>query len=287
MKTFLSFLAYSILTLSLTANAYESPLRKVCNGTQPTPENKKLAEAINILNGPEFSTAAKRKSVKEKYFQALKNVIAATTFGEHLTECLDNAKDSRFKNEGAFIAAKSFDGPSAMFEYPLDSGSGKYVRTIEILAKEQPLSAISFVAHEMQHSCHASEDLSLDQNGADNSTRDQDALVDELRAYKLQADFFFELAQQSSLVCEKEASPSMLFPGRSFTMQDLLAEIDESIHAGTFYSNVVSAYVNNGMYQDESEFYKSSDEESGENKKSPKEDFIKRVEDAGFKISGN
>ena len=278
-----------IATWALSAYASTSPLRQVCSNTSATGQNAELGAALKELNSPAFSTPQKRKMNEDSFFTAIKNVLKATTTGAHLIDCLDNDDDSRFASAAAFSVKDDLDKLTASFEYLKDPKTGKYVRNIKVLSSESPMAAITFVAHEMQHSCNAGRMLSADLNKESDLVYDQLLLVDEMRAYKLQAEFFLELARQApALVCESSPQPSALYMDLPLTLQEMLARADEGIKDGTFYSNVVGAYVRIGVYPTNDHFYdeheiKISDEESNFVKK-PRTDLVERFEAADFKI---
>jgi hypothetical protein len=264
----------------VSALAYESPLRQVCNSSSPGKDSE-LASALTVVNGASFNTPEKRKANKESFYRAIKGVIEATASGKHLIDCLENTDDSRFEAEPEFVLHDDAENkPTAGFEYRLNPDSGKYIRRVELLSTENPMAAISFIAHEMQHACEAPRLLTADLNRESDAVVEQLLLVDEMRAYKLQADFFLEIARQvPSLVCETTPVGSRLFPGREFTLQNLMAEVDETITAGTFSSFLIKSYLKIGLYTNASHFFSDKAE------RQPRQDLINRFEAAGFKLT--
>jgi hypothetical protein len=281
MKIFFSLLAASLFVFSAKAGEYS--LRSVCNDTHRKGANTELQKAIDELTGPNFSTAAKRKANSDSYFKAIRNVIQHTSFGASLIGCLEDNSDARFSPNTEFVVMDSLDGLTASFEYIKDQSTKKYTRYIEMVSSESPMAAITFVAHEMKHSCNASKMLTAELNGASRETMDQIVLVDEVKAYKFQSEFFLDLAEQApGLVCESDPVPSKLFSGR-FTMQDLCAEIHDAVNEGTFYKNIIKAYVPVGNFESDASFYQPSDTESASDKKLRSE-VIQQFEAEGLKI---
>jgi hypothetical protein len=267
----------------------EHSLRDVCSDLKREGTNKKLISAVKALNGPEFKTAAKRTENQEAYLKAIKEVISQTSVGPSLLKCLDDSSDSRFTPNVTLLVLPSdfLHGLTASFQIRDDdfATTKKYDRWVSISSEENPMAAISFIAHEMKHSCAASA-LETSYESASKEKQDQFVFVDELKAYQLQEEFFLELAEQvPSLVCESKPVPSSLFEHRSFTLQDLMAEVHDSIENGTFYKSLIKSYTSVHVFNSESSFYNSEDTESSSGAKTLKPEVVSAMSKEGFDYS--
>lgn len=279
-------------------------LRDVCRDStsgRAVQQRQNLTSAITRLVGTEFDTPTKRISNKMAYYQALKNVILATSDGPELIECFETPDDSRFEQNYNFtVTQKPLNGITATFDYERQP-NGKYRNEIEISATEKPAAALTFFAHELKHSCNAPEVLSYELSGNDIAS-DQSRLVDEIRAYNFHAEFFLEVASQNpTLFCEKTPMQSGMFKPES-TLQDLLIDISREISSGTFYRRIISLYMNNIFLLAENFYEVTSTTEttdcpddedtdctettSTRNSVSdrPRKDLIEKFQTAGFRI---
>ena len=246
MKTVYTLLFSVLFGVSALA---DNPLRHVCDSRTPTGQNSQLASALAELSGPNFDSPAKRKSNKDAFYQAIKRALLATASGPELVACLENSNDSKFAPGFEFNVKDEIGGLYASFDAFTRNAEGKRIKRLELLASENPMAAISFVAHEMKHSCNAAAFAAAEDEHVGDKVLDRIILVDEMRAYKLQATFFLEVARQApTQVCETTPVASSLFPGRSFTLQNLMAEVDDGITNGTFYRNVIDSYVENHVF---------------------------------------
>lgn len=285
----------TLMVFTNFAQAAESSLRHACDGgsdssssSDNSETNEELSQALQDLNSSDFDSAEKRKAKKDRYYQALKKVILETNSGRHLINCFESGDDDRFDNSGFqfLVLEKPFGGTTANYTYVDKPGTpNKYLRQIELSANENPLSAVSFLAHEMEHACHGSETLTTDLED-DIEEREQKALVDEMRSYRLHVDFFAEIVRaEPELVCESTTVKSGLFDGRDLTLQDFLAEVDEALNAGTFYRKVIRHYMRLGLFMLDTSFYNYLDsEDDTPSKRVPRKDLVDKFKEAGYRL---
>ncbi len=208
-----------------------------------------------------FGSAEFRAANKEEFYSSVKNIIAQTSQGHRLISCFERPVDTKIKGfrvEFQTPASTAGAGASANLDYvPVPNDPLSRTELVMSIGTDvDPVSAISMIAHEMQHACNA--DTVCNHERSCRQSNDQRCLpyshaimTDELVAHNLEADIFNELAQSSpGIMCTRGFVSGATASVR--TLADHLAEAQEGYHNGTLLNTLAPRYLEAGLwnYQD-------------------------------------
>lgn len=222
---------------------------------QQTENQSNIRGQIEIL-ARNFNTVESRRNDSNGYYSSIRNIIAQTSQGQRLINCLENNPDKRIGgHEIAFIGngPRRAGNDQAAYLEVLNLGDDKLDRKTLVLSldvRTNPVAAIAMVAHEMQHACNTSaicDHLDPCDAGGDCKPYNQTVIVDELRAHNLEAQIYAELAEAApAIMCQYTYIDGV--SRRPMRLADLHAQNQESYNNGWLLGILAPRYIGAQMW---------------------------------------
>lgn len=257
-----------------------------------------LRQSLRTL-AAKYGTWEQRQADGAGYFKNLKEALLHTSEGKRLHACFSGPEKNGIKPGVIFEAVDpnnpnarpqkpplGYGGTMSFAVVPDETNSKKLVRGLEFDYGMSPTNALLGLIHEFQHSCnvHQHSQCSVDPpNKEFSDSCDHESLIDEARAYKVEAQMYKELAQASPKLMCSQIVVSQSYGKTPVSIYDFIASYDEKIESGDFFSHLIPVYVESGQYQSNKAFYENSNATNSKTKF--RSDFVEKVRKAGFKIN--
>ncbi len=278
----------SYLNQSDKASLASTPLQKALDNIK----NKWSDEKVRTL--PENNV---------QYIADLKHALSLTKTGKKVSECYEKAKGPLISREEVVELSEDFKQHGAQMAFsaePDDKNPGKYIKRLYFNSQVEPFEALMMMGHELQHGCNSLNQIRLksllndlpvsDSQNADEMKKEaaifeeieQDNAVDEMRAYRVTANVFKDLAEASpELVCGQKTK-SIIFGKQVLSSAEYAANIEDKIEDGTFPQYIISKYAAHGFYTPKNVL---TVDENGNPTSQLRPDLIKKMKAEGVRVA--
>lgn len=232
-------------------------------------QESNLASSITELTAS-FGSQDQRWANPQAYAAKLQEVLSHTQEGRRVLDCFNRTENDRVAgNSIQFIpqdeSVGEYGPSTAFFDTELNSSTNQFTKVITIDPGPSATETLTFLAHELQHSCDTeilmaqvdeiNELGSPDILPSDVQIRhDRERALSEIKAYAMMPNMFKELAAtHPQYFCNYYASSNLF--GARFNQNGNQGIAPQIISSGTYYSTIESQLASGNFLNTIIDFY--------------------------------